>query len=121
MHHTLAGATRVAGGLRYPELVHVSLHGWGVDGIVPAGKHLLLRFPNGRSLHTHLHMDGAWHVYRAGARWWLPAHDARVVLTVPDLAVAGFRLHDLRLLSTRDEWRLVGHPDRTCSHSNGTR
>ena len=32
------------------------------------GKHLLLQFDDGRCLHSHLRMTGAWHVYRAGER-----------------------------------------------------
>ena len=32
------------------------------------------------TLHTHLKMEGAWHVYEPGQRWRRPAHQARVVL-----------------------------------------
>ena len=32
------------------------------------------------TLHTHLKMEGAWHVHAPGTRWRRPAHEARVVL-----------------------------------------
>jgi endonuclease-8 len=33
------------------------------------GKHLLLTFSNGLTLHSHLRMRGRWDVYRPGQRW----------------------------------------------------
>ena len=33
------------------------------------GKHLLIGFDGGLSLHTHLGMNGSWHRYRPGERW----------------------------------------------------
>jgi endonuclease-8 len=48
------------------------------------GKHLLINFDDGATLHTHMMVQGAWHLYRPRARWRLPAHKARVVLEVVD-------------------------------------
>lgn len=48
------------------------------------GKHLLVHFGDGSVLHTHLHMDGTWHVYAPGERWRAPGRAARVVLEVDD-------------------------------------
>ena len=36
------------------------------------GKHLLLTFSNGLTLHSHLRMRGRWDVYRPGQRWAAP-------------------------------------------------
>ena len=62
--------------------------GTTVEGVDARGKHLLVRFDDGRVLHTHMQMTGSWHVYRPGARWRKPAHLARVVLEVDDGTVA---------------------------------
>jgi endonuclease-8 len=52
------------------------------------GKHLLVRFAGGATLHTHLGMTGSWHLYRPGSRWQRGEHEARVVLaTGPAVAV----------------------------------
>ncbi len=80
-----------------------------VSEVRPAGKHLLTRFGDGRTLHSHLRMDGAWHLYSPGARWRRPAHQARAVLATTARVAVGFNLHDLRLLPASDEHHLVGH------------
>jgi endonuclease-8 len=48
------------------------------------GKHLLVHFDDGAALHTHMMLHGSWQVYRPGARWTRPAHQARVVLEAED-------------------------------------
>src|SRR3954464_15743804 len=55
-----------------------------LDGLVlerarPAGKNLLLEFGE-LVLHSHLGMNGSWHVYRHGERWRRPAGSAWVVM-----------------------------------------
>ena len=40
-----------------------------VDRVGARGKHLLIRFGGGTTLHTHLRMHGSWHLYRDGERW----------------------------------------------------
>jgi endonuclease VIII len=55
-----------------------------VTNVEAHGKHLLVAFDDGATLHTHMQMTGAWHVYRAGERWRRAAHRARVVLEVDD-------------------------------------
>ena len=54
-------------------------------------------------------MDGSWHLYRPGEKWSRPGHQARAVLTTSERVAVGFRLHDLELLPTGEESRLVGH------------
>ena len=58
--------------------------GTTVEAVDAKGKHLLVRFGDGRVLHTHLQMTGSWHLYRPGQRWRKPRHLARVVLEVDD-------------------------------------
>ncbi|MFC5993191.1 DNA-formamidopyrimidine glycosylase family protein [Pseudonocardia hispaniensis] len=105
----LTGQRLRRGELRHPRWVEHDLAGRTVTGVATVGKHLFTRFDDGRSLHSHLRMDGAWHLYRPAMRWKRPAHQARVVLETDDRVAVGFALHDLVLLPTAQEDRLVGH------------
>lgn len=58
------------------------LAGTTVTGVDTVGKHLSVRFDNGLSLHTHMRMTGAWHLYGPGERWRRPERQARAVLEV---------------------------------------
>jgi endonuclease VIII len=55
------------------------LDGRRLEGVEARGKHLLLRFGD-LVLHSHLGMNGSWHVVRRGQRWPKPAASAWVVL-----------------------------------------
>jgi endonuclease-8 len=46
------------------------------------GKHLVMRFDDGRVLRSHMRMHGAWHLYKPSDRWQRPAHRMRIVLEV---------------------------------------
>lgn len=62
-----------------------------VDAVEARGKHLLIRFSDGVTLHTHLRMNGTWHLYRTGSRWQLPAHLARAVVGVAEWEAVCFK------------------------------
>src|SRR5205807_1506617 len=110
MHTALAGATLRRGELRVPQLAAVDLAGATVREVVPRGKHLLLRLADGRTLRSHLRMDGSWHIYRPGTKWrGGPAYDIRAVLATDAYACVGYRLHDPALVPTAQEQTLVGH------------
>lgn len=121
LNQALAGHALVRGELRHPRLATIDLAGATVSEVRPVGKHLLTRFEDGRTLHSHLRMDGAWHLYSPGRRWQRPAHQARAILATPERLAVGFNLHDLALLATSEERRLVGHlgPD-LLAHDWGT-
>ena len=76
---------------------------------VSRGKHLLTRFDSGDTLHTHLKMEGSWHLYRPSQRWRRPNHEARVVLRSPEWVAVGFSLGIVELVRTVDEEVVVGH------------
>ncbi|MBE8524033.1 DNA glycosylase [Amycolatopsis sp. H6(2020)] len=105
----LAGKTLLRGEFRVPQLATVDLSGREVLGVGTVGKHLFIRFSGDLTLHSHLMMDGMWDVNARGARWHLPAHLARVILTAADVQVIGFRVHDLKLVATAKEHDLVAH------------
>jgi endonuclease-8 len=58
--------------------------GTTVESVEARGKHLLVHLGDGSVLHTHMHMDGSWHVYRTGERWRAPGREARVILEADD-------------------------------------
>jgi endonuclease-8 len=62
-----------------------------VGEVAARGKHLLIRFSDGVTLHTHLRMVGTWHLYRSGSRWRLPGHLARAVVGVPGWEAVCFK------------------------------
>ena len=109
LHAALAGQRLVRGELRHPRLAEHDLAGRTVLDVASVGKHLFTRFDDGRSLHSHFRMDGSWHLYRPGMAWQRPAYEARAVLGTEERVAVGFALHDLELLPTAAEDRVVGH------------
>jgi endonuclease VIII len=110
MHTALAGATLRRGEFRIPQLATADLTGATVTEVLARGKHLLIRLADGRTLRTHFRMDGSWHIYRPGTRWHGgPGYDIRMVLATDDWECVGYRLHDIDLVPTAEEDRLVGH------------
>jgi endonuclease VIII len=111
LDRSLLGRTVVRSDLRVPRLATRDLSGRVVEEHATHGKHLLTRFSGGATLHSHLRMDGEWSVTGPGKQ--LPRRlmpDVRLVLALDDGATAwGLRLHDLDLVPTADEARLVGH------------
>lgn len=99
--------------LRVPRYATADLAGATHVGTVPRGKHLLTRMTHPEhgelTLHTHLKMEGVWHVHALGARWRRPAHEARVVLRTARAEAVGFALGVVVLLPTAEEDDAVGH------------
>lgn len=110
LHEALAGSRLTATDFRVPRLATLDLAGRAVREVRAAGKHLLLRFDDDRTLHSHLRMDGSWRVFGRGARWsGGPRHAVRVILSTAGHDAVGYRVHDLALLPTAEEDRYVGH------------
>ena len=112
----LTGRTVVRSDFRTPRLATRDVSGRTVAGHATYGKHLLTRLGglDGSppvTLHSHLRMDGSWTTTGPGKR--LPARvmaDVRLVLALDDgQTTHGIKLHDLELVPTADESRLVGH------------
>src|SRR5919112_6473019 len=55
-----------------------------IERVEARGKHLLIRFTNGLTLHSHLRMSGRWDVHPAGARWGRAPSRAWLVLRTSD-------------------------------------
>ncbi len=56
------------------------LLGATVTDVEAIGKHLLVHTDRGWSVHSHLRMDGVWHLYRRGERWRKSRRRAWLVL-----------------------------------------
>ena len=126
LHETLAGTVLTSSDLRVPRAATADLTGWTVREVRPRGKHLLMRLdppapgPPPLTLHTHLMMDGIWHVdgralrssdTSAGPR---PADTIRVALTARhedgrETRAIAYDVKQVRLVPTGDEGSLIGH------------
>jgi endonuclease VIII len=81
LHRALAGRTVVrfeARRLRFRDFRPDAR----VASVEARGKHCLVHFDDGRTLHTHLRMTGSWHLYRPGERWRKHPGSARAVIEV---------------------------------------
>ncbi|WP_426566579.1 Fpg/Nei family DNA glycosylase [Angustibacter sp. McL0619] len=113
LHEALAGRVLIRSDLRWPSLATVDLTGRKVLEAVPRGKHLLLRLdgPPPLTLHSHLRMEGSWHLHRTGQPWRSPrsADGIRAILANEEWTAIGHQLGMLDLVPTADERSLVGH------------
>ncbi|ACQ80704.1 DNA glycosylase/AP lyase, H2TH DNA-binding [Beutenbergia cavernae DSM 12333] len=109
----LDGAALTHAELRWPSLGGADLVGVRSLGTVSVGKHLLTRFDDGRTLHTHLRMDGTWRVEPTERVARTPAlarrTAVRAVLGTPSWTCLGMDLGMMDLVRTRDEASVVGH------------
>jgi endonuclease-8 len=104
----LSGRRLTAAELRWPTIAGVDLVGRTVLETTALGKHLLTRFDDGRTLHTHLRMDGRWQVERTGPPRQRSAA-VRAVLVGTTWTCVGIRLGMMDVVQTRDEHRILGH------------
>jgi endonuclease-8 len=82
------------------------LDGRRLEGVEARGKHLLLDFGE-LSLHSHLGMNGGWHIYRHGSRWRRPRASAWAVLSGGGWDAVQFGGSTLQVMTTP---RLRRHP-----------
>jgi endonuclease-8 len=71
----VTGFRSVLDALRGAELV-----GRTVEKVEARGKNLLIHFDDGRVLHSHMRMEGSWHIYRPKERWRKSPRRAHAVL-----------------------------------------
>lgn len=116
LDQALAGRELVRADLRWPSLATVNLTGRRVDAVASTGKHVLVRIAASPgapavTLHSHLRMDGSWHVHRTGQGQAAggPASGVRAVLANREWTAVGHDLGMLDLVATAEEETLVGH------------
>jgi len=106
----LGGQQLVRSDLRWPTAATVDLVGRTVLETRSYGKHLLTRFDDGRTLHTHLRMEGYWRIARTGSpEAAARSPQVRAVLATADWTTVGYHLGMLDVVRTRDEHTLIGH------------
>lgn len=108
LHAALAGGEVTRFDIRVPGSATADLRGDTVHEVVPRGKHLLMRIGD-HTLHSHLKMEGEWHVYRPGERWRTPAFRVRALVSTPRADAVGVDLAMVEVLPTAEEERIVGH------------
>jgi endonuclease-8 len=103
LHEALAGLALTRTDFRVPRFATADLSGQVVREVAPRGKHLLVRTDGDVSVHSHLGMDGAWHLYEPGDRWRGRAFEVRGVLETERHVAVGHRLRRLEVLGTSAE------------------
>ncbi|KGN39102.1 Fpg/Nei family DNA glycosylase [Knoellia subterranea] len=110
LHRALRGGTVTVSDLRFPEVATVDVQGSVTTEVVSVGKHLLHRLDCGRTIHSHLRMEGQWRLERpADAARWLRRADLRAAVGTTDWIALGLRLGQLDVLPTAREHEVVGH------------
>ena len=96
LNRALAGKTVTAFDSVYPALVRVDhdapVAGRRVEAVTARGKHLLITFSGDLVLHTHMRMNGSWHVYKPGERWRAPRHDMRIRIATATVEAVAFNM-----------------------------
>lgn len=108
LNRALAGQEITRFDIRVPGSATADLSGRRIEGVASRGKHLLLHAGDA-TLHSHLKMEGEWHLYRPGDRWRAPAFRARAIVGTRVADAVGFDLAMVEVLPRREEDRVVGH------------
>jgi endonuclease-8 len=82
------------------------------------GKHLLMHLDRGGAIHSHMGMNGSWHIYRPGESWRKPRHYASLQLAVRRDAATDARL-DVICFSPKQLELLSADQLRRHEHLNG--
>jgi endonuclease-8 len=119
LHRALAGRTVTAFETALAQLARVDdqapIAGRTVERVEAAGKNLIMTFSGDLHLHTHMRMNGSWHVYRVGEPWRKPRRNMRVVITTDEFVAVAFNVpvaefHTSRALARHEDLRKIG-PD----------
>jgi endonuclease VIII len=101
-----AGETCQTSIMRDPRMVGADFAGAALIDVDAVGKHLLLRFDNGVTLHSHLLMHGSWQV---GRRAQVAEWKRRVELRMETGWLTAIEVPLLGTLASKDEAQVVGH------------
>jgi len=108
LNKAIGGQVLTGCDVRVPAFATVDLTGETVYDVQSRGKHLLHHVGD-LTIHTHLKMEGSWHLYRHGTPWRRPAHQARIILSTADWVTVGFSLGIVEIVPTTDEDDVVGY------------
>jgi endonuclease VIII len=96
MHRVLAGQVVTRFETAYAHLDRVNVDtpivGRTIERCESAGKHHLIVFSGDVILRTHMRMNGSWHLYRHGERWWRGPQAMRVRIDTADWVAVAFQV-----------------------------
>ena len=106
LHRALAGKVVTRFDAVFPALTRIAddhpIVGRRIESVTSRGKHLLIAFSGDLTLHTHMRMNGSWHIYRAGEKWQRSLRDMRIVVGTEDFVAVGFNVPIAALLTGRE-------------------
>lgn len=106
LHRVLAGHAVTKFETAYAHLDRVNvdtpLAGRIVERCEAAGKHLLIVFSGDLILRTHMRMNGSWHIYRHGERWWRGPQAMRVRIDTADWVAVAFDVPVAEFVTARE-------------------
>ena len=96
MHRVLAGQVVTRFETAYAHLDRVNVDtpivGRTIERCESAGKHHLIVFSGDVILRTHMRMNGSWHLYRHGERWWRGPQAMRVCIDTAEWVAVAFQV-----------------------------
>ena len=107
LHTAFAGQLITESDFRVPRLATASITGATVLQVRARGKHIVMRLDDGRTLHTHLGMDGSWRIEHLQSRWI--HHSVRLMVASMTWRAVGRSLPTIDLVPTAEEATLIGH------------
>ena len=96
LHRVLSGHVVTRFDTAYAHLDRVNVDtpiaGRTIEKCASAGKHLLITFSGDLILRTHMRMNGSWHLYRHGERWWRGEHAMRIRIDTAEWVAVAFNV-----------------------------
>jgi endonuclease-8 len=96
LHRVLSGHVVTRFDTAYAHLDRVNVDtpivGRTIEDCHSAGKHLLIVFSGDVILRTHMRMNGSWHLYRHGERWWRGEHAMRIRIDTTQWVAVAFNV-----------------------------
>ena len=92
LNEALGGKTITRFETVFPKLERHDVAGRTIERVHAVGKHLLIELSGGIALHTHMRMNGEWHIYRTGEKWMRPRGDMRIVIETADWIAVAFNV-----------------------------
>jgi endonuclease-8 len=92
LHEALGGKVITRFVTMLPKLEQHPIAGRTVERVHAVGKHLLIELSGGLALHTHMRMNGEWHIYRSGEKWMRPRSDMRIVIETKGWTAVAFNV-----------------------------
>jgi endonuclease-8 len=106
MHRVLAGHVVTKFETAYAHLDRVNVDtpiaGRTIERCESAGKHHLIVFSGDLILRTHMRMNGSWHLYRHGERWWRGPQAMRVRLDTAEWVAVAFQVPVAEFVTARE-------------------